>query len=322
MGHFKIKAKNKLEEMKINDTISESDFATLTPEGTFVQLEYIENDEKIEPYKVKPGIWSIQKTMQGLKLQPTSYITDAILESFVQTEEVSKKIDCFFNRLHIYAKRKIEVPIRRILLYGPPGTGKSTCISLAARKYGSDGQTAVILWHTDKFEAYQIKDFIKQFDYEGVKQVILVAEDIGGVEAKEVSRHSDSSLLSLLDNQEKTFKIPTMIIATTNHPGTFLDSLTNRPGRFSDKIEVGYPLSKARVQLLKFFANGDDVSKELSDLVGSGTCSKFTADHLKEIFLRSDLYDKTPIEVTKEMAQEIENYENNFSKKRPMGFDN
>lgn len=320
MGHFKIKAKNKLEEMHLNDVISESDFATLTPNGTFVQLEYIENDEKIEPYKVKPGIWSIEKTMQGLKLKPTSYVTDAILESFIQTREVTEKIDCFFNRLNVYQKRKIEVPIRRILLYGPAGTGKSTIISLAARKYGSDGKTAVILWHTDKFEAFSVKDFIKQFEYDGVEQVILIVEDIGGVEAKEVSRHSDSSLLSLLDNQEKTFKIPTMIIATTNHPETFLGNLTNRPGRFSDKIEVGFPLSNARMELLKFFAQGDTISEDLSDLVGSNTCKKFTADHLKEIFLRSDLYDKTPLEVTREMAEEIENYENAFSKKSRMGF--
>lgn len=321
MGHFKIKSKNKLEAMQIGDKISESDFATLTPEGTFVQLEYVENDDKIEPYKVKPGIWSIQKTMQGLKLQPTSYVTDAILESFIQTKEVTEKIDCFFNRLSVYSKRRIEIPIRRILLYGPAGTGKSTCISLAARKYGADGKTAVILWHTDKFEAFAVKDFIKQFDYEEVKQVILVAEDIGGVEAKEVSRHSDSSLLSLLDNQEKTFKIPTMIIATTNHPETFLGNLTNRPGRFSDKIEIGFPTSSARVELLKFFAQGDVISEELSKLVGSSTCAKFTADHLKELFLRSDLYDKSPVEVTKEMASEIESYENAFSKKSRMGFD-
>jgi len=43
-------------------------------------------------------------------------------------------------------------------------------------------------------------------EYDGVDKLILVVEDIGGVEQKEVSRPSDSSLLSLLDNQKKLLK--------------------------------------------------------------------------------------------------------------------
>lgn len=321
--YFKVKKITDLDKIDNTTEFPVSDFATLTPSGKFVQLEYVENeDTKIEPYKVKPGIWAIQKTMQGLKLVPTSFTEDEILESFVQTKETTDKIDCFFNRLHVYKKRKIEIPIRRALLYGPAGTGKSTIISLAARKYAKEGNTAIILWHTDKFESHIVKDFIKVFEYEGVDKLILVVEDIGGVEAKEVSRHSDSSLLSLLDNQEKTFKIPTMIIATTNHPETFLGSLTNRPGRFADKIEVGFPNSKARQELLKFFAQEESVTEELLELIGNNKCKEFTVDHLKEIFLRSDLYGRTPYEVTNELIGEITKYKNAFENKNTrMGFE-
>lgn len=319
--YFKVKKITDLNDVKDDMIFPTSDFATLTPNGRFVQLEYVESETKVEPYKVKPGIWSIQKTMQGLKLFPTSFITDEILENFTHTQDITNKIDCFFQRLHVYAKRKIEIPIRRMLLYGPAGTGKTSSISVAARKYAAEGKTAIILWHTDKFESYQVKDFVKAFDYDGVDKLILIVEDIGGVEAKEVSRPSDSSLLSLLDNQEKTFKIPTMIIATTNHPETFLGNLTNRPGRFSDKIEVSWPDSEARKALLKFFGQGEEVTQELLDLIGSQKCTEFTVDHLKEIFLRSDLYGRTPVEVTHELLKEIDKYNKGFSSKNNrMGF--
>lgn len=313
--YFKVKKITNLDEITINTEFPTSDFATLTPSGKFVQLEYVESETKIEPYIVKPGIWAIQKTVAGLKLFPTEFITDSILESFVHTKDITDKIDMFFTRLHVYAKRKIEIPIRRMLLYGPAGTGKTSSLSVASRKYAKDGKTAIILWHTDKFESYQVKDFIKAFTYEGVEKLILIVEDIGGVEQKEVSRPSDSSLLSLLDNQEKTFKIPTMIIATTNHPETFLGNLTNRPGRFADKIEVGFPNSIARQELLKFFSQGEPVSDDLLALIGDNKCKEFTVDHLKEIFLRSDLYGRTPYEVTEELIAEIKKYENAFQSK-------
>lgn len=313
--HFKVKKMTNVDDLKVGDEIPTSDFATLTPKGNFLQLEYIEEDTKVEPYIVKPGIWSIQKTAAGLKLFPTSFTEDEILETFVQTKETADKVDCFFNRLHVYKKRKIEIPIRRALLYGPAGTGKSTIISMVCRKYAKEGNTAVILWHTDKFESFQVKDFIKAFEYEGVDKLILIVEDIGGAEQRQQERPSDSSLLALLDNQEKTFKIATMIIATTNYPHTLLGNLTNRPGRFADKIEVTWPKSSARQELLKFFAQGETVSEELLELIGSGKCKEFTVDHLKEIFLRSDLYGNSPIEVTNELIQEIEKYNNDFSNK-------
>jgi GTPase SAR1 family protein len=318
MGHFKVKKITNVDELKINDIIPESDFASLTPKGNFFQLEYIEDEDKREPYKVKPGIWAIQKTMSGLKLLETSFISDKILDSFTSTTHITDKIDCFFNKIPVYYEMGFEVAKRAALLYGPAGTGKSTAITKIANKYIADGKTSVIIWHTDKFEAYQVKDFIKSFSYAGVEKIILVAEDIGGVEIEQARIKSDSSLLSLLDNQEKTFTIPTFILATTNYPANFMGNLTNRPNRFDDKIEVGYPSSGQREKLLEFFGK-DMVTDESKILISSNRAKEFSPAHIREVVIRAKIYDKTLAKVINEMCEEIDTYKRAFEKENRMG---
>ena len=50
MGKFVIKSKKTVDEMKVGDELSESDFAMLSTTGQFVQMEYIEDEDKIVPY--------------------------------------------------------------------------------------------------------------------------------------------------------------------------------------------------------------------------------------------------------------------------------
>lgn len=319
MGFFKVKKITNVDELKIDDIIPESDFASLTPKGNFFQLEYVEDESKQEPYKVKPGVWAIQKTNAGLKLFETSFVSDKILDSFTSTNHITDKIDCFFNKIPVYYEMGFEVAKRAALLYGPAGTGKSTAIAKIANKYTADGKTSVIIWHTDKFEAYQVKDFIKSFTYIGVEKIILVAEDIGGIEIDQARIKSDSSLLSLLDNQEKTFTIPTFILATTNYPANFMGNLTNRPNRFDDKIEVGYPTNEQRAKLLDFFAKGL-ASEDALNAMASNGAKEFSPAHIREVVIRSKLYDKTIEVVIKEMIAEIENYKRAFEKESRMGF--
>jgi len=322
MGVFKLKSKIKLDDIDENTVIQESDFAHVTPSGNFVQLKYIDDDEaKPESMSVKPGLYTIVKTMTGLQLEKTSFVTDKILDSFIHTENITSRIDSFFRNTDKYAKYGIEVPKRSILLFGRACTGKTTSLIKATNKYVEQGDTIAVVWPTDKYEAYQIKDFIKTFEYTkyGVKKLILIVEDIGGVEVDQVRKSSDSSLLSLLDNQEKTFKIPVFIIATTNHPEIFLGNLTNRPGRFNDKIEVGVPGPEFRKALFKFFAK-DLSTPEAEELIMSNKCKEFTADHIREVVIRSDIYEKDFQTTINEMLEEIELYNNMFSKKEKLGF--
>lgn len=320
MGHFKVISKVNLDELELDAKIQESDYCSLTASGNFVQLKYVDDEEQ-RVFEIRPGIFTIEASMDGMYLKPTSFVTDSLLNEFTNTETLSKKIDAFFTRLHIYAKHGIEVPKRAALLYGPAGTGKSSSIIKATEKYRDDKKTLILLWATDKFEAYQVKDFVKTFDYakNGIERVILIAEDIGGSEMEQVKVKSDSSLLSLLDNQEKTFSVPIFIIATTNYPEIFLGNLTNRPSRFNDKIEMGFPSKEFRVALFKFYAKGD-VTEESTALIESDKCREFTADHIKEVVVRADLMELTIEDTIKQVQKEIATYKEAFTKQGRMGF--
>ena len=319
-GQFKLKNKFKLSDLKDTDVIPESDFATVTPDGYFVQLEYKQVEESKKPkYDVKPGIWSIQKTMAGMHLQETSYVSDKILKEFVNTKAVVERILAFFNKIDVYKEFGIEVPKRGGLAYGPAGSGKSTIIAEVSKELTRTNDTAVIIWPTDKYEAYEIKDFIQTFDYKGVSKLIFVVEDIGGIEMDQVRMKSDSSLLSLLDNQEKTFKIATYIIATTNFPEALMANLTNRPGRFDDKFEVGYPPASARVELLKFFSKNRATDAQL-ELIQRKEYNEFNPAHIKEAFIRSAIYDKSLEDVLRDMKAEIDLYKKAFTKSKTGGF--
>jgi SpoVK/Ycf46/Vps4 family AAA+-type ATPase len=199
-------------------------------------------------------------------------------------------------------------------------TGKTTIIAESARKYGASANTFILIWHTDKIEAGDVKDFIKHLKYnENIDQMILIAEDIGGIEIDQARIRSESALLSLLDNQEQTFKVPTLILATTNYPENFMGNLTNRPNRFDDKIRVGFPKAEQRATLLKFYDKEGLVDEEATSLISSKKCDEFTPAHLREAIIRSAIYDMPVANVIKDMVKEIEDFKRAFEVKAKSG---
>lgn len=318
-SHFIVKKVTDLSTIKVGDVFPESDYSAITHDNKFFQLEH-KPAEKNEDIVAVPGIYILVPVGGTIALKKTSFVKDRILEEFVHTKDIEDRINCFFNKLDVYKKHGIEVPKRNVLLYGPPGSGKSTGLSKIANKYNADGKTLVLIYPTDKVEAFEVKTCIKRLRYENVNKLILVVEDIGGVEIDEVKMRSDSSLLSLLDNQEKTFKIPTLIIATTNFPEVFLGNLTNRPGRFDDKIEVGYPTAEQRKKLLLFFTE-NGASEEALALMLDNRTKEFSPAHVKEAVIRSEIYDRALHTVIEEMLKEIELYKKAFSKRKAMGLD-
>lgn len=318
-SHFKIKKITDLKTITPETTFDESDFSFIE-NGQFIQLDYIENTEPIapDPYDVYPGLYTITRTNSEMRLEPASFSKEGILEQFISTSDITKKIDMFFGKFHIYSKHNMGVPKRGILLYGPPGTGKTSIIKKVVNKYNEDSKTCIVIWPSDKYDASEVKDFIKSFRYNNIEKLILTIEDLGGVEVDKVRIKSQSSLLSLLDNQEEIFKIPVLILATTNFPENFLGNITNRPQRFDDKIHVGFPSSEARKELLRFFSN-NTVAEETLQLVVDKKYQNFSPAHLKEVVIRSALYDTTIEYTLNAIAKEIQDFEKEFSKTKKLG---
>jgi SpoVK/Ycf46/Vps4 family AAA+-type ATPase len=313
-GKFVVKQITDLNNIELNQEIPESDYSTLTNEGKFVQLSYVEENKDPEPFKVAPGIYTVASNPLGFFLEKTKFTSDSILEEFVNTKEIEDKADCFFRNVHKYKDLGFDVATRKMLVYGPPGSGKSTAIAKVANKYYNLGETAVIIYPTEKYEAFQVKDFIKSFHYEGVSRLILIMEDVGGVEMEEVRRGADAGLLSLLDNNEKTLKIPTLIIATTNFPEVLMGSLTNRPGRFDDKIRAGYPSKEARIKLMEFFVKRELSSTE-QNVLATKSADALSPAHLKEALIRSVIHEKTLENTLKEITKEIDEYNRAFKER-------
>lgn len=318
-NHFKVKKITNLDDLKVGDEVPESDYSHLSKSGQFVQFEYIRAKEE-RKVEVEPGIWSIKDTGMGLKLVQTSFTADNILEDFLSTEFIIQKANAFFNKLDVYKKYGIDVPKRGVVLFGPPGGGKSEAIKKICKAYNNDNETTVLIWPTDKIESHTVKEFIKTFEYKNVKKIILIMEDLGGVEVDQVRIQSESSLLSLLDNQEKIFKLPILIIATTNYPEVFMGNLMNRPGRFDDKIEVPYPSGSQRRKLLEFFVKDEVISKEAIELIENRKTEEFTPAHIKEVIIRSAIHDKPMDVVMYEIIEEIDTFKKAFEKRKAMGF--
>lgn len=310
-GYFKVKSHLKLAEMPIGTRIEQSDFASIGNDGVFTQLEYIDDEDKPENYKVKPGVFSIGLDGGKLKLEATSFTADEILHTSTYVEKITSQINKFFTKKDIYKKYKQAVPKRAWLLWGTAGTGKSSCIKEIAEVYRTLADTAIILWPSDKIDAGDVKSFIKRFEYTGVEKLILIIEDLGGVEIDQVRIKSMSSLLSLLDNVEQTFCMPTAIIATTNFPENFLGNITNRPQRFDTKIEIKSPTGEERSNFLKFFSN-DTATEDALTAVKDKRYAKLTPAHIKEVLMRSELEDITLIESLNQIQDEIDTYEKMF----------
>jgi ATP-dependent 26S proteasome regulatory subunit len=311
-GHFIVKSKLKLADLPLNHRIEQSDFASLTNDGTFVQLEYVEEEEKIENYKIKPGVFTITTEMGKLKLQSTSFTSDKILKTNKYVEDITGQINKFFAKKDAYRKYGFEVPKRAWLLWGTAGAGKTSVIKELTDIYKTRSDTTIILWPSDKIDAGEVKHLVKRFEYSsGIEKLILIIEDLGGVEIDQVRIKSMSSLLSLLDNVEKTFSIPTAIIATTNFPENFLGNITNRPQRFDTKIEIQPPNGEERAEFLKFFSNNtapEDALEELRKKI----YKNITPAHIKEILMRAELNDITMLNSLKQIQKEIDIYEKMF----------
>lgn len=270
---------------------------------------YLMDDKREEvKYFLEDKVYALDERNHALCVDKTSLEKENIIDSSDNVSKISAAVDDFFGNLDVYKEFK-TFPKRGILLYGPPGCGKSSTVSLVLDKYKE--RTAVVIWPTDVISASTVKYFLKRANYVNVDRLVLVVEDIGGSE-QNIRRGVSSDLLALLDDKESIYRIPTLVIATTNYPEKFMESLTNRPGRFDDKLEVSYPNADTRARILDHFIKiSDDERKEFLN----SKYNKFTAAHIKEVALRHKLKKITLVQSMEKVLEELKLYEKNFAKK-------
>ena len=211
-----------------------------------------------------------------------------------------------------------------MLIYSAPGLGKSSTISHFCNETSKhDEGTVVMIWPTSKIDSDDVLDFLSTGSTFTKKctKLILVLEDIGGGEHEGGrSRQVDAGLLNLLDGVSDVFKLPTFIIATTNHPENLLASLADRPGRFDLMLELQPPSGEERVKLLEFIANRELTPEEKKVFLDK-KCDGLSIAHLDEIIVRSLLHDRTLEQTLREILDHRKNVKAAFEKaKDSLGF--
>lgn len=324
-GKFKIKKITRFSELVEGQELElpESDLC-FQNEQTIVQMKYIRPEED-RKYQVKPGIYTLGESPAGLVTTKVELKKRILLESVDNTKQILKEAKTFFAKLHVY--ERLGRPKKRgVLLYSRPGMGKTSAIEkFCGDAMAEDAGTVVLIWPTSEIEADDLVRFLtSRSEYSKTcSRLILIIEDIGGGErdGDSGSRGIDSGLLNLLDGVGVTFKLPTFIVATTNHPENLLESLADRPGRFDLMLELLPPSHEEREQLLAFISKRDLTPQE-KEAVRMKGAENFSIAHLEEVAVRSELHDKDYPTVIKELVDHSRRYQKAFSNKRGLGIGN
>lgn len=322
-GKFLIKKITKFSELVEGQVVEmpESDLC-FQNDNLIVQMKY-ERPEEDRKYEIEPGIFTLVETSSGLATAKMELKKRGLLESFDNTKQIIKEAQTFFNKLDVY--EKLGRPKKRgVLLYSRPGLGKTSAIEkFCSDAVAEDKGTVVIVWPTSDIEADQVCRFLTtRSEYtEECTRLVLIIEDIGGGERDgDHGRMAvDSGLLNLLDGVGVTFKLPTFIVATTNHPENLLESLADRPGRFDLMLQLSPPNYEQRVELLTFISKRD-LSDDEKESIGMKGTEEFSIAHLEEVAIRSLLHDKTYKQVIEELVNHSKRYKKNFEDRKGLGF--
>jgi hypothetical protein len=321
-GKFRIKKITKFKDLVENQILElpESDLC-FQNEETIVQMKY-ERSEEDKKYEIKPGIYTFTETSSGLVTTKVELKKRGLLETVDNTKQIIKEARTFFNKLHVY--EQLGRPKKRgVLLYSRPGMGKTSAIEkFCGDAVAEDAGTVVIIWPTSDVEADSVCRFLSsRSEYtKECTRLVLIIEDIGGGERDGDHGRSavDSGLLNLLDGVGVTFRLPTFIVATTNHPENLLESLADRPGRFDLMLALAPPTHAEKIELLHFISKRE-LTQEEKDCIGMKGTEDFSIAHLEEVAVRSLLHDKSYKEVVLELVEHSKKYKKNFEEKRSLG---
>lgn len=329
-GKFVLKNKVAFTQLESGEVaeLPESDLCFQDKEHIY-QFKF-EKPEKEYKEIIEPGIFVLEEIQGMVRTKASELRERVLLTSVVNTKSIVEEAEAFFQNLDVYEELKLP-KARKILLYSDPGMGKTATItSYCQHATKEDPGTVVLIWPTSMIESSDVLNFLsKNSEYtEACTRMILIIEDIGGGEREGSgnARSVDNAMLDLLDGLQVTFKLPTLIIATTNYPQNLLSALADRPGRFDLLLSLKPPSLEERIALVEFIAKRalNDDEKEAFGIKGA---EKFSVAHLQEVVVRSRLHKRTLETVVKELVAHRKKFDKGFEEKAgngrdSFGFDN
>lgn len=320
-GKFICIKKTDFKDIEVGSEVAESDLC-FQDDNSIFQFKF---EEPKEDHKeiIEPGIFSLKEKNGHVYTKKTSVRNRTLLSSINNTKSINDEADIFFDNLDVYEKLG-EPKARKILLYSDPGMGKTATITQYCQDaLKTDPGTVIIIWPASQIEAHDVSEFLSKNSIykDECTRLILVMEDIGGGEREGHggARAVDSDMLDLLDGIQVTFKLPTLIIATTNYPQNLLSALADRPGRFDLILQLKPPSYDEQISLIEFISK-EKLSEEDKKVFKNKKASSFSIAHLKEIVIRSMLHKQSIADTVKEIIIHRDRFSKGFEDKNDVGF--
>jgi hypothetical protein len=170
-----------------------------------------------------------------------------------------------------------------LLFYGPPGTGKTHTIHYLASALPEHTTLLITAEQVGLLDEYFRLARFLQPSLMVVEDVDLIArsrEEMGSV-CEEVLLNK---LLNEMDGLREDADV--IFVLTTNRPDQLEPALASRPGRIDQAIEFPLPDEQGRSKLVKLYARGLQLSKQLTDLIVRRTKGASPA-FIKELMRRA-----------------------------------
>lgn len=255
------------------------------PKKTLEEEALIREEEEwrefAKKYQIRTGNYTLNP-QEGMILIPNSD------EKFYETRTSTylKNIFSNFFAKSFLLREKFKKNKRAYLLYSQPGMGKSALIRNFCAYTLKNKGTAVVFVDGDVNFNMLTHIFLRPYA-DDVERIILVIEDFGRKDNVNGSTLYNPSCLNFLDGSPGLFRVPTMILCTTNYVRELGPHLTNRPGRFNSLIEVSPPTDDEIFELVEG-VSGVSLSDEQKQYFRG---RNVTPDHVIEAIIRHEMED-------------------------------
>jgi SpoVK/Ycf46/Vps4 family AAA+-type ATPase len=275
--------------------ISVSDPAGGEPLLINAEIIDVDVEKKNSEYKLAAGAW---KYTYKEGLIPLELREETFFETKTSTE-LTKHVEAFFKNVGVY--EKYNRPLKRgVLLGGDPGTGKSVTLQhyCIGALQSMEGLCVIRIDGSCDYDV--LSGMFVRADTDKVKRVILVIEDIGGATEGAARENVSSTMLNFLSGGHDIFKIPTLILATTNFLQNMRETLCDRPGRFDCTLEVQPPKHSEVCFLVE-----KTIARALTDAEKETLArTEFTPAYCVEAVIRSELYGITLSESVEQLKKQ------------------